>query len=96
MSSQVDGGITFTEPTAIISGNVDSQQNVSVRYSSAPQQLYLRQKHILSASCNCRWLSGSMMHVSHQVRHFQVHLNLLDSAGLPRNAHNEFPTEQPA
>ncbi len=27
---QIDGGLTFTEPTAIISGKVEGQENVSV------------------------------------------------------------------
>jgi len=31
----VDGGITFTEPTAIMSGDVDGQQNVAVRVHDA-------------------------------------------------------------
>ncbi len=32
---QIDGGVTFTEPTAIVSGKVEGQENVSTLPSAA-------------------------------------------------------------
>ena len=60
----MDGGITFTEPTAIISGDVDGQQNVS-RENSAPAAVVHPMADLLVPR---RLLFGCMMHVSHQVR----------------------------